>query len=55
VVRNGELCNANSTDPKVNGVREFIEGLGKFNEVESTALQTVGIKGYDGFSLSIVK
>jgi len=28
VVRNGELCNANSTDPKVNGVREFIEGLG---------------------------
>jgi len=55
VVRDGELCNTTSTDEKVNGVRRFIENLGSSENLESTALQTVGIKGYDGFTLSIVK
>jgi predicted O-methyltransferase YrrM len=55
VVRDGELCNESSTDEKVIGVRKFIEGMGKLETIESTALQTVGIKGYDGFTLSIVK
>jgi len=54
-VRDGELCNTTSTDEKVNGVRRFIENLGSSENLESTALQTVGIKGYDGFTLSIVK
>ena len=55
VVRNGELGNQNSIDDKVIGVQRFIEDLGKQEALESTALQTVGIKGYDGFTLSIVK
>ena len=55
VVRDGELCNENSTDEKVIGVQRFIENLGKLETVESTALQTVGVKGYDGFTLSVVK
>ncbi|MCL2079159.1 MAG: O-methyltransferase [Oscillospiraceae bacterium] len=55
IVRDGELCKENSTDEKVIGVRKFIEDLGKLETVESTALQTVGIKGYDGFTLSVVK
>jgi predicted O-methyltransferase YrrM len=55
VVRAGELCNANNPDPNVKGVREFIENLGKSTKLESTALQTVGIKGYDGFAISVVK
>jgi len=55
VVRDGELCNAENPDEKVIGVRSFIEELGKSKIVESTALQTVGIKGYDGFTLSVVK
>jgi len=54
VIRNGELCNPDNPDPKVRGTREFIEDLGKLENVESTALQTVGSKGYDGFTLSIV-
>jgi len=54
VVRNGALCNPDNLDPKVTGTREFIEDLGKLENVESTALQTVGSKGYDGFTLSIV-
>jgi len=55
VVRNGELCNAASKDEKVIGVRQFIEDMGLSDKLESTALQTVGIKGYDGFTISIVK
>jgi len=55
VIRNGELCNGESSDEKVIGVRKFIEDLGELENVESTALQTVGIKGYDGFTISIVK
>jgi predicted O-methyltransferase YrrM len=55
VVRAGELCNESSSDEKVIGVRRFINDLGKLETVESTALQTVGIKGYDGFTLSVVK
>ena len=55
VVRNGELCNANTTDEKVQGSRQFIEDLGKLEHVDSTALQTVGSKGYDGFTISIIK
>jgi len=54
VVRDGELCNAENPDEKVKGVQEFIKDLGKTANLESTALQTVGIKGYDGFTLSIV-
>jgi len=55
VIRDGELCNAGSLDEKVIGTRQFIEDLGKLDNVESTALQTVGTKGYDGFTISIVK
>jgi len=36
------------------GTREFVEALGTSDVIESTALQTVGIKGYDGFTISIV-
>ena len=55
VVRDGELSNYSSMDDKVIGVQRFIEDLGKQETIESTALQTVGVKGYDGFTLSIVK
>jgi len=55
VVREGELPNISNTSPIITGVREFIEALGTLESVESTAIQTVGIKGYDGFTLSVVK
>ena len=36
-------------------MQKFIKSLGELETIESTALQTVGIKGYDGFTLSVVK
>jgi len=55
VIRGGELCNGASLDDKVVGVRKFIEVMGASENLESTALQTVGTKGYDGFTISMVK
>ena len=53
VVRKGEVINAASTDPNVQGVRRFNEMLAAEPRVSATALQTVGSKGYDGFTIAL--
>ena len=54
VVRNGEVINGMSSDSNVNGVRSFFDMLADEQRVTATAVQTVGSKGYDGFSIGIV-
>jgi predicted O-methyltransferase YrrM len=54
VVRNGAVVDASSEDPSVRGVRRFNEILAAEARVSATTLQTVGIKGYDGFTLAVV-
>ncbi|MEJ2631428.1 MAG: O-methyltransferase [Acidihalobacter sp.] len=54
VVREGEVANAKSGDAKVQGVRAFFDMLAADPRVSATAIQTVGSKGYDGFSLVVV-
>ncbi|OPA34597.1 methyltransferase [Bacillus cereus] len=54
VVRNGEIVNSISTDSNVQGVRRFFDTLASEPLLSSTAIQTVGSKGYDGFSISVV-
>jgi predicted O-methyltransferase YrrM len=54
VIRDGEIIDANSTDPNVQGVRRFIELLAADPRISSTAIQTVGSKGYDGFAIARV-
>ncbi|MEO1044910.1 MAG: O-methyltransferase [Pseudomonadota bacterium] len=55
VVREGEVVNPESSDPKVPGTRQLYEMIGNRNDVEATAIQTVGEKGWDGFLLAIVE
>lgn len=55
VVREGEVINRHSTDPRVQGVRKFMELLAEDPRMTATAIQTVGAKGYDGFAFGIVK
>jgi len=55
VVREGEVINPASEDSRVQGVREFCRLLARQPNVEATALQTVGSKGYDGFAMVVVK
>jgi predicted O-methyltransferase YrrM len=54
VVRDGAVADGASTDPNVIGVRTFLEAMGRHPRLTATALQTVGVKGYDGFALAIV-
>ena len=54
VIRYGEVIDPTSTDPNVQGVRRFLELLAANPRISSTAVQTVGSKGYDGFAIARV-
>jgi predicted O-methyltransferase YrrM len=54
VVRGGKVIDAASKDHNVRGVRRFNEMLSKEKRVSATTIQTVGVKGYDGFTLARV-
>jgi predicted O-methyltransferase YrrM len=55
VVRNGLVADVSNTDRSVVGVRRFFDVMAENPRLSATAIQTVGSKGYDGFSLAIVK
>jgi predicted O-methyltransferase YrrM len=54
VVRDGEVVDGDSDDPKVQGVRRFTELVAAEPTLTATALQTVGSKGYDGLLMALV-
>ncbi|MGW1653101.1 O-methyltransferase [Streptomyces atratus] len=54
VVRDGEVVDGGSDDPKVQGVRRFTELVAAEPTLSATALQTVGSKGYDGLMMALV-
>ncbi|MEW6713081.1 MAG: O-methyltransferase [Candidatus Riflebacteria bacterium] len=55
VVRNGEVANPECEEERVVGIKRYLQAAAASPQLLSTALQTVGSKGYDGFSISIVK
>jgi ABC-type molybdate transport system ATPase subunit/precorrin-6B methylase 2 len=55
VVRDGAVADAASTDARVHGVRDMLAMLAAEPRLDATALQTVGVKGWDGFAIAIVK
>jgi predicted O-methyltransferase YrrM len=55
VIREGAVINPDDPDPRVQGVRRFFEMLATDSRIDATTIQTVGSKGYDGFTLAIVK
>ncbi|MDA4115603.1 MAG: O-methyltransferase [Thaumarchaeota archaeon] len=54
VVREGEVVDRASRDPSVLGVRRLAELLHEEGRVSATTIQTVGSKGYDGFTIALV-
>jgi predicted O-methyltransferase YrrM len=50
-VRNGAVIETHSADERVRGVREVLDLIARDPRLEATALQTVGSKGWDGFTL----
>ena len=55
VVRQGRVTEATSEDPSVRGTREALAYLGAEPRFAATALQTLGLKGYDGVALAVVR
>ncbi|MEE9433127.1 MAG: O-methyltransferase [Sphingorhabdus sp.] len=55
VVREGEVTNPDSVDPKVPGTRALYDALHQNSAVNATAIQTVGAKKWDGFLMVIVE
>lgn len=55
VVRGGAVADPDSEDANVLGVREFLAMVAENPDLDATAIQTVGEKGWDGFSLIRVK
>lgn len=54
VVREGAVARATTEDPRVQGIREMNEAIRREPRVSATTIQTVGSKGYDGFTLAVV-
>lgn len=55
VIRQGQIVDAENSDPRVQGVRKFFDKIANDTRLVATAVQTVGSKGYDGFALAIVE
>lgn len=54
VIRKGAVADQSSTDANVQGVRRFNALVAADKRISATALQTVGAKGYDGFTIALV-
>jgi predicted O-methyltransferase YrrM len=54
VVRDGEVIDPNSPDDRIAGVRKFVDLLAAESRASATTIQTVGVKGYDGFAMVLV-
>ena len=54
IVRRGAVVDSHSTDERVQGVRRFNDEVARHPRLDATMVQTVGAKGYDGFTFARV-
>jgi len=54
VVRGGAIADPDSRDPSIVGLRRFNEIVAVEPRVTAAAIQTVGVKGYDGLAIVLV-
>ena len=54
VVRGGALADLDDDEPRVAGSRRVVEAIAAEPRLLATALQTVGVKGWDGMLLALV-
>jgi predicted O-methyltransferase YrrM len=54
VDRQGTVIEARSADPAVQGTRRCLEMMAAEPRLSAVALQTIGVKGLDGFALAVV-
>ena len=54
VIRDGEVLDSTSNDPRIQGTRRFNQLLADELRVRATVIQTVGRKGHDGIAIAVV-
>jgi predicted O-methyltransferase YrrM len=54
VVRQGKLIDLESDDPDAAGMRQLIEQMAADKRITPAVIQTVGVKGWDGFAFALV-
>lgn len=54
VVREGGILNADSGDERIDGTRALFEAVAAEPRLSATAVQTVGVKKWDGFLIAVV-
>lgn len=54
VIREGGVLDAASGDERIRGTRELFDAVGAEKRLTATAVQTVGVKKWDGFLIAIV-
>ena len=56
MIRAGDILDPNNVKPSIEGIREMYRLMQNHPRLlSSTALQTIGSKGHDGFAIAIVK
>jgi predicted O-methyltransferase YrrM len=55
VVRHGKLIDSSSDDPDSDGMRRLIATMAGNSRIVPAAIQTVGVKGWDGFAFALVR
>lgn len=55
VIRAGRVLDAANDSPDVRGTRETLDLIGREPRLDATAIQTVGLKGWDGFAIAVVR
>jgi predicted O-methyltransferase YrrM len=54
VVRQGKLIDLESDDPDAAGMRQLMEQMAAERRITPAVIQTVGVKGWDGFAFALV-
>jgi predicted O-methyltransferase YrrM len=55
VIREGRVLDAQSEDSAIQGTRRLFDMLADEPRLDATAIQTVGLKKWDGFAIAVVK
>ena len=54
VIREGAIFEPRADDVTARGSRDLLELMGEHPRLQATTIQTVGVKGWDGFALGVV-
>lgn len=55
VIRDGRILEPESEDPRVRATRETLELMGRHPRLDTSVIQTVGAKHWDGFAFALVR